>query len=115
MFDFHERLLDEIASSAQSNETLYNNTFKPIIDNAGLVGVYAAWEIAARAAIVSYVQNNLSMELKQANVITEKLFTKKDIEELAHAFICHYEEEIKESKNKPIKEYKAKMKEIFGE
>lgn len=97
MFDFHEHLLDEIALSAHSNEALYNDTFKPIIDDAGLMGVYAAWEIAARAAIVSYIQNNLSVGLEQANVIVEKLFTKEDIEELADSFICYYEEEMEEN------------------
>ena len=97
MFDSHEHLLDEIALSANSNETLYHNTFKPIIDDTGLMGVYAAWEIAARAAIVSYIQSNLSVGLEQANVIAKKLFTKEDIEELADSFICYYEEEMEEN------------------
>lgn len=115
MFDSREYLLDEIALFANSNETLYRDTFKPIIDDGGLWGVYAAWEIAARAAIVSYIKANFSAELEQANAIAEKLFTKEDIEELADSFIIYYEEEMEESRIKSIEEHKAKMKELFGE
>lgn len=115
MFDSREYLLDEIALFANSNEALYRDTFKPIIDDGGLWGVYAAWEIAARAAIVSYIKANFSAELEQANAIAEKLFTKEDIEELADSFIIYYEEEMEESRIKSIEEHKAKMKELFGE
>lgn len=79
------------------------------------MSVYAAWEIAARAAIVSYIKANFSAELEQANAIAEKLFTEEDIEELANSFIIYYEEEMEESRIKSIEEHKAKMKELFGE
>lgn len=36
MFDSREYLLNEIALFANSNEALYRDTFKPIIDDGGL-------------------------------------------------------------------------------
>ena len=47
--------------------------------------------------------------------MAEKFFSKNDLTELANSFMDHYEKEMTELKTKSIKEYKAKIKEIFGE
>lgn len=115
MFESREDLLNEIALFANSNETLYRNTFKPIIDDGELWGVFSVWEVAAQVVVTRYIKANCFVEFEQASEITKKLFTKEDIEELANSFIDYYEEEMEESRIKSIEEHKAKMKEFFGE
>ena len=115
MFESRKQLLNEIATFANADESLYRNTFKPIIDDGKLWGVFEVWEAAAQIALVRYLKANFPIELEQANTITEKLFTANDLTELASSFMDYYEEEMEESRIKSIKEHKAKMKELFGE
>lgn len=115
MFSSRKYFLDEIALFANSNEALYHDVFKPIIDNGKLWNNYEVWETAAQVAIINYIKVNFSMEPEQANAIAEKFFSEKDLTELANSFMDHYEKEMAELKTKSIKEYKAKIKEIFGE
>ena len=115
MFSSRKYFLDEIALFANSNEALYHDVFKPIIDNGKLWNNYEVWETAAQVAIINYIKINFPMESEQANAMVEKFFSKNDLTELANSFMDHYEKEMAELKTKSIKEYKAKIKEIFGE
>lgn len=115
MFSSRKYFLNEIALFANSDETLYRNVFKPIIDNGKLWGNYEVWETAAQVAIINYIKVNFPMESEQANAMAEKFFSENDLTELANSFMDYYEKEMTELKTKSIKEYKAKMKEIFGE
>ena len=58
MFSSRKYFLDEIALFANSNEALYHDVFKPIIDNGKLWNNYEVWEAAAQVAIINYIKVN---------------------------------------------------------